>query len=92
MKQPIIGITADSEEPGGYSDRVSNAMFLAAGPQTSAKAFQAFVQDLWGHQEPRGSKGPSDTEIADMARETTKQALRDWFFRDERKGGAGPAG
>jgi protein-disulfide isomerase len=53
--------------PGGYSDRVSNALFLAAGPETSAKAFQAFVQDLWGHQD-RGGKGPSDAEIAEMAR------------------------
>jgi hypothetical protein len=56
-------------QPGGYSDRVSNAMFLAAGPDTSAKAFQAFVQDLWGHQDP-GGKGPTDTQIADMARES----------------------
>jgi len=40
-----------------------------AGPQTSAKAFQAFVQDLWGHQDPSG-KGPSDAQIADMARES----------------------
>lgn len=54
-------------EPGGYSDRVSNAMFLAAGPDTSATVFQAFVQDLWGHQD-RGGKGPSDAEIAEMAR------------------------
>ena len=63
-------LTFLDEKPGGYSDRVSNAMFLAAGPKTSAKAFQAFVEDLWGHQDPRGSKGPSDTEIADMARES----------------------
>ncbi|MBB3605280.1 protein-disulfide isomerase [Mycolicibacterium sp. BK556] len=63
-------LTFLDDKPGGYSDRVSNAMFLAAGPKTSAKAFQAFVQDLWGHQEQRGSKGPTDTEIADMARES----------------------
>lgn len=62
-------LTFLDEKPGGYSDRVSNAMFLAAGPGTSAKAFQAFVEDLWGHQE-RGTKGPTDTEIADMARES----------------------
>jgi protein-disulfide isomerase len=62
-------LTFLDDKPGGYSDRVSNAMFLAAGPETSAKAFQAFVQDLWGHQGPRG-KGPTDTEIADMARES----------------------
>jgi succinate dehydrogenase / fumarate reductase, iron-sulfur subunit len=35
---------------------------------------------------------PLTSSIADMARETTKQAVKDWFFRDERKGGAGPAG
>ena len=35
---------------------------------------------------------PLTSSIADMARETTKQALKDWFFRDERKGGSGPAG
>src|SRR5712664_916733 len=32
---------------------------------------------------------PLTSSIADMARETTKQALKDWFLRDERKGGAG---
>lgn len=62
-------LTFLDDKPGGYSDRVSNALFLAAGPDTSAKAFQAFAQDLWGHQDP-GGKGPSDTEIADMARES----------------------
>jgi len=35
---------------------------------------------------------PLTSSIADMARSTTKQAVKDWFFRDERKGGAGPAG
>ena len=35
---------------------------------------------------------PLTSSIADMARATTKQAFRDWFFRDERKGGSGPAG
>lgn len=62
-------LTFLDDMPGGYSDRVSNALFLAAGPGTSAKAFQAFVQDLWGHQDSRG-KGPTDTAIADMARES----------------------
>ncbi|WP_254849258.1 thioredoxin domain-containing protein [Mycobacterium sp. GA-1841] len=50
-----------------YSARVANAMFLAAGPGTTGAAFQAFVQDLWGHQQPEGSTGPSDDEIAAMA-------------------------
>ncbi|MCV7177345.1 DsbA family protein [Mycolicibacterium sphagni] len=62
-------LTFLDDQPGGYSDRVANALFLAARPDTSAKAFQAFVQDLWGHQSP-GSKGPTDTQIADMARES----------------------
>ena len=35
---------------------------------------------------------PLTSSIAEMARETTKQAFKDWFWRDERKGGAGPAG
>ena len=62
-------LTFLDDQPGGYSDRVSNAMFLAVGPNTSGKAFQAFVQDLWGHQDSHG-KGPIDTQIADMARES----------------------
>jgi succinate dehydrogenase / fumarate reductase iron-sulfur subunit len=33
---------------------------------------------------------PLTSSIAEMARETTKQALRDFFRRDERKGGGGP--
>jgi protein-disulfide isomerase len=53
--------------PGGYSARVSNALFLAIDPATSATAFQAYVQDLWGHQQP-GVRGPSDSELADMAK------------------------
>ncbi len=55
------------DHSAGHSARVSNALFLAAGPETSAKAFQSFVEDLWAHQDP-GGPGPSDTEIADMAR------------------------
>ncbi|HEY4886658.1 MAG TPA: succinate dehydrogenase iron-sulfur subunit [Myxococcales bacterium] len=35
---------------------------------------------------------PLTSSIADMARESTKQGLRDWLFRDDRKSGAGPAG
>ena len=50
-----------------YSAHVANALFLAAGPGTTGMAFQAFVQDLWGHQEPEGSPGPTDDEIAAMA-------------------------
>jgi protein-disulfide isomerase len=51
------------------SARVSNALFLAAGPGTSGPAFQAFVEDLWAHQDPGGT-GPTDSEIADMARKS----------------------
>jgi succinate dehydrogenase / fumarate reductase iron-sulfur subunit len=35
---------------------------------------------------------PLTSSIADMARQTTKQALKDWLFLDERTGGAGPVG
>jgi len=52
-----------------HSARVSNALFLAAGPETSGPAFQAFVEDLWAHQDP-GGIGPTDSEIADMARKS----------------------
>ena len=52
-----------------YSERVSNALFLAGGADTSGPAFQAFVQNLWGHQDRTG-KGPTNAEIADMARES----------------------
>jgi len=35
---------------------------------------------------------PLTSSIAEMSREATKQALKDWFFRDEHKGGGGPVG
>ncbi len=35
---------------------------------------------------------PLTSSIAEMNRDTTKQALKDWLFRDESKGGAGPGG
>ena len=53
----------------GYSARVSNALFLAVDPETSATAFQAFVEELYAQQRPL-TAGPSDDEIADMARES----------------------
>jgi succinate dehydrogenase / fumarate reductase iron-sulfur subunit len=34
---------------------------------------------------------PLTSSIAEMARASTKQAFKDWFLRDERSGGAGPA-
>ena len=62
-------LTFLDDRPGGYSDHVANAMFLAAGPKTSARAFQTFVEALWGHQEP-GTKGPSNDDMAKWARES----------------------
>lgn len=62
-------LTFLDQKPGGYSDHVANALFLAAGPKTSARAFQTFVEDLWGHQDP-GGKGPSNDDMAKMARES----------------------
>lgn len=62
-------LTFLDDRPGGHSDHVANALFLAAGPETQAKAFQAFVEDLWRHQDP-GGKGPSNDEMATMARES----------------------
>ena len=53
----------------GYSARVSNALFLAADPATSAVKFQAFVSDLYSHQQA-GGKGPSDADMAQMARDS----------------------
>lgn len=68
--RPLTFLDGDSDDhSAGQSARVSNALFLAAGPETSAKAFQAFVEDLWAHQDP-GGPGPSDSRIADMARES----------------------
>jgi len=49
------------------SARVSNALFLAADPTTSPTAYQAFVQDLYRHQ---NSDGPSNADIAATARES----------------------
>ncbi|MGY4712706.1 DsbA family protein [Mycolicibacterium sp. CBM1] len=62
-------LTFYDAKPGGYSDRVSNALFLAAGPGTSATAFQSFVQKLWGHQDP-GGRGPGGEDMAAMARDS----------------------
>lgn len=51
-----------------YSERVSNALFVAAQDgSTPAVAFQKFVEELWADQDPSG-KGPTDDELADKAR------------------------
>lgn len=51
-----------------YSERVSNALFVAAQDgRTPAVAFQRFVEELWADQDPSG-KGPTDDELAEKAR------------------------
>jgi len=62
-------LTFFDHESDGQSARVSNALFLAVGADTSAKVFQKFVEELWAHQDPYG-KGPSTIHIADMAKES----------------------
>jgi protein-disulfide isomerase len=65
----------DTPETDGHSGRVANALFVAATPgglpgrasQTTGREFQHFVEQLWSHQQP-GTPGPSDGEIADLAR------------------------
>lgn len=57
----------DAKHHNDVSARVSNALFLAAGPATSPTAYQAFVQDLYRHQSP---DGPDSNDIAAMARES----------------------
>lgn len=61
--RPVVFLDTATND---HSARVSNALFLAAGPDTSGPAFQDFVEDLWAHQGGGGS-GPTDAEIADMA-------------------------
>lgn len=69
-------VTFLDQVAGGYSSHVANAMFVAAAPGgaegtdgTPARAFQKFVEDLWGHQDLGGS-GPTDDQMADMAKES----------------------
>lgn len=51
-----------------YSERVSNALFVAASEgDTPAVPFQSFVEALWADQDPSG-RGPSDEEMAEKAR------------------------
>ncbi len=57
----------DARHHNDVSARISNALFVAADPTTSADAYQAFVQDLYRHQ---SSDGPSNSDIAAMARES----------------------
>jgi hypothetical protein len=57
----------DDKHHNDVSARISNALFVAADPTTSATAYQAFVQDLYRHQ---SSDGPNNSDIAAMARES----------------------
>ncbi|MGB5149494.1 MAG: thioredoxin domain-containing protein [Mycobacterium sp.] len=51
-----------------YSERVSNALFVAAqDDKTAAVAFQRFVEELWADQDPSG-QGPTDDQMAEKAR------------------------
>ena len=63
--RPMTFLEADDFH---YSERVSNALFIAAAEgDTPAVAFQSFVEELWADQDPSG-RGPSDDEMAEMAR------------------------
>lgn len=54
---------------GGYSARVSNALFLVAEGDATGTQFQRFVQELYGHQQrTKGGPGPTDDEMAEMAK------------------------
>jgi protein-disulfide isomerase len=54
---------------GGYSSRVSNALFLAADGGATGTQFQRFVEELYAHQQrTKGGPGPTDDEMADMAK------------------------
>jgi protein-disulfide isomerase len=68
LKVTYRQLTFSDRSSGGYSARVSNALFLAADPASSATAFQAFVKRLYVNRAPSG-EGPSDGAVADMARE-----------------------
>jgi hypothetical protein len=59
----------DEARHNDASARISNALFLAADPATSAIAYQAFVQDLYRHQDSTGG-GPSNDDLAAMARKS----------------------
>ncbi len=54
---------------GGYSARVSNALFLAAEGGATGTQFQRFVKELYAHQQrTKGGPGPTDDEMAEMAK------------------------
>jgi Thioredoxin len=55
----------DDKHHNDTSARISNALFLAADPATSATAYQAFVQDAY-----RNGGSPSNDDLAAMARDS----------------------
>jgi protein-disulfide isomerase len=64
--RPLTFLDSGSD---GYSAHVSNALFLAAEGDATGTQFQRFVQELYGHQQrAKGGQGPSDDEMADMAK------------------------
>lgn len=73
---------------GGYSARVSNALFVAArpaapgqrSPQPTGVEFQRYVQEVWSHQD-RGGRGPDDEELAHMAQKAGLPARVDEAIR-----------
>jgi hypothetical protein len=58
----------DKKNHNDASDRIGNALFLTIDVATSATAYQAFVQDLYQHQ--NGARPVTNDEIAAMARES----------------------
>jgi protein-disulfide isomerase len=72
LKVTYRPLTFLDEDADGHSARVSNALFLAAedadGQKATGTQFQRFVEELWANQEPGGT-GPSDDEMADMAKQ-----------------------
>ncbi|HYJ56339.1 MAG TPA: thioredoxin domain-containing protein [Mycobacterium sp.] len=63
-------LTFLDDDYDGYSSKVANALFLAAGPVGDAAAtgtqFQRFVQELWVNQDPGGPAFTGD-ELRDIA-------------------------
>lgn len=57
----------DRSHHNDVSARLVNALFLAADPASSPTAYQAFVQDLYRHQ---NHDGPTNDAVAAMARES----------------------
>lgn len=58
----------DKKNHNDASDRISNALFQTVDVATSATAYQAFVQDLYRHQ--NGARPVTNDEIAEMAHES----------------------